>query len=316
MEPDTNQFAQKLPLAFWKRHVAQVARYATCRKILNAARAYLHYRSGASRVSTKPCFLKVEVSRKCRINCKYCFSVKEDVFYPLEDYKKLIDEFKDFLFEVTLYEVGEPLYHDQLLEFISYAHANRVGSVISSSFSLEKPDAFWKGLAVSGLDRLVVAIDGVTDEVYNQYRTNGRLGLVMANLRRIVRYRNESSSRLRIEWQMLDLPWNRHEQDTAKKLAAEIGCDTFRLIPEAILPRQQYTSQAVPRKRNCLLPYIILIVDAYNRARPCYKPDCNPGFLGNLKDSTAAEIWNNDEIASIRNRSRIRLRPGCMTCQE
>ncbi len=182
--------------------------------------------------------------------------------------------------------------------------------MISSSFSLEKPEAFWKGLAVSGLDRLVVAIDGVTDDVYNQYRTNGRLALVMANLRRIVRYRNESSSRLRIEWQMLDLPWNRHEQDTAKNLAAEIGCDTFKLIPEATLPRRQYASQAVPRKRNCLLPYIILIVDAYNRARPCYKPDCNPGFLGNLKDSTAAEIWNNDEIASIRNRSRIRGRPG------
>ncbi len=132
MEPDTNPFAQRLPLAFWKRHVAQVVRYATCRKILNAARAYLHYRSGASRVSTKPCFLKVEVSRKCRINCNYCFSVKEDVFYPLEDYKKLIDEFKDFIFEVALYEVGEPLYHDQLLEFIFLRprKQGRIGDIV------------------------------------------------------------------------------------------------------------------------------------------------------------------------------------------
>ena len=129
-------------------------------------------------------------------------------------------------------------------------------------------------------------------------------------------YRNESDSRLLIEWQMLDLPWNRIEQEPARQRATEMGCDEFRLIPESALVRQQYAAQGVARKRNCLLPYIIFIVNAYNQVKPCYKPDCKPGFLGSLDDSTPAAIWNNDEIARIRSRAAIRQRPGCMTCQE
>ena len=35
-------------------------------------------------IPTLPAFLKVEISRKCTVHCKYCYFPKADVFFPFE----------------------------------------------------------------------------------------------------------------------------------------------------------------------------------------------------------------------------------------
>ena len=124
------------------------------------------------------------------------------------------------------------------------------------------------------------------------------------------------AKRVVIEWQMIDLPWNKEEQETAKKIARDMGCDEFRLITEASRPRLKYRQQNYIRNHNCLLPYIIFIVTAYNKVRPCYKIYNEPMIIGDLDYHTFDEIWNSDEIATIRDKKRIRDRIGCRTCRE
>jgi radical SAM protein with 4Fe4S-binding SPASM domain len=70
------------------------------------------------------------------------------------------------------------------------------------------------------------------------------------------------------------------------------------------------------RNSSCLLPYIIFIVNAYNQVNPCYKIYNSGISVGNLYDNTFEEIWNNEEMAKIRDKKKITNRVHCNTCQE
>ena len=306
----------KLRLAYWTRYVQMVPRYGTARKLANLSLAYCHYLVGTRVIPTMPAFLKVEISRKCEVHCRYCTYKKEDLFFSFDQYKELVDCFQKYLFLVSLYDIGEPLHNQRVLEYIRYAHERRLATAISSSLSLRKPDDFWRELVCSGLDQLVCSIDGVTQNVYQQYRTCGDLNLVLDNLGKLLACRTACKSCLAVEWQMLDLSWNRHEQRAAKSLAKKLGCDRFRLIPEAVLPRRRNQAGPPTRKRNCLLPYVLFLVDSYHRVRSCYKNYDVPMFVGNIDESSLEQIWNGPEMISIRDKHRIRRRLGCRTCRE
>lgn len=304
------------PLSYWQRHLRNLVRYGTIRKYANLARAYAYYVQGASTISTKPVFLRVEICRYCEMNCLYCYPAKAQLFYPLVAYKQLIDQFKDFIFSVSLYDIGEPFLNPQVLEYVDYAHKNRVGTVISTSLSFERDDGFWESLVASGLDYLVVAIDGVTPEVYNRYRQNGRLELVMSNLKKLLAARDRLDAQLFVEWQMIDFDWNRSEQKMAKELADQLGCNYFRIIAEATQPRKAYDGVSEVRSRNCLLPYILFFVTANNDVRLCYKIYHHDMRIGSLSSNTFEKIWNGDEIARVRDREQIAYREGCQKCKE
>ncbi len=166
------------------------------------------------------------------------------------------------------------------------------------------------------MDYNIIAIDGVSQEVYKKYRTQGDINLVFANLRKLVYYKSALQSKLNIEWQMLDLPWNKAEQSLASKMAKDMGCDKFRIIDEAVQIRKKYKEEDIIRKRNYLLPYLIFIVNAYNQVNPCYKIYNSEMTVGNLTDNNFEEIWNNGEMAKIRDKKRIINRVHCNNCQE
>ncbi|MGO9394325.1 MAG: SPASM domain-containing protein, partial [Desulfobaccales bacterium] len=268
------------------------------------------------KISTMPVFLKCEISRQCFVSCKYCPEKKEPIFYPFPLYKHLIDKLKDYIFLVSLYDIGEPLHNERLIEYIQYAHSHNIGTSISTSLSVNKPDDFWRELVLSGLDYIIVGIDGVSEGVYKKYRTQGDFDLVFANLRKLLHWKAALSSNLIVEWQMVDFPWNQNEQKIAPKMAKDIGCDKFRIIKDVFLIRNRYKKENVIRNCNCFLPYIIFIVNAYNQITPCYKRYNSEMIIGNLYDNSFEEIWNNEEKAKIRDKNRIINRVHCNTCQE
>ena len=306
----------KLPVAFWKRYLYIVIRYGTYRKYINFIKSYYFYLKGQVIISSLPSFLKIEISRYCDVNCKFCLSEKADVLYPLQDYKKLIDQFKGYAFLVSLYDIGEPLHHPDVVECIRYAHKNNMGTIISTSLSIHKDDAFWYDLVTSGLDVMIVAIDGITQKTYNEFRRNGKYDLVISNLMQILEIKKMSNSKLFIEWQMIDFEWNRLEQKEAQKMAYEFGCNNFRLIPEATQRRKSQDNDDATRKRNCLLSYILLLVTAKNDVRLCFKIYRHDMHIGNLSNNSFSEIWNGPEISRVRDPEQIIHRIGCNKCRE
>ena len=310
-----NMSYQKIPKSYWRRYLSFI-KYLSIKKSMNFLKSIFFWIIGKEFISSKPSFLKVEISRYCTVNCLYCFDKREEVFYPFDLYKTLIDELKEYLFLVSLYDIGEPLQNIDVIDYIKYARSNKVGTIISSSLSIVKEDRFWELLVTSGLDKIIVAIDGISDDVYNKYRRNGNLELVLSNLSKILIYKKEHKSKLIVEWQMLDLSWNKHEQESAKKISTQMGCNNFRLIKESCTQRLNYKKLNKIRNTNCILPYVIYIVTAYNKIRPCYKIYNEPMIIGDMENSSFNEIWNGNQIREIRSHARIQKRNGCRTCIE
>jgi len=303
-------------IAHYGRHLKIVWRHMTNRKLYNLLKIAVNYVNSKQIINTMPAFLKIEASRKCLVNCKYCSGEKEEKFFPKHIYQAIMDKLYPWVIEVSLYDIGEPLWCEDLIEFIKYAKQRNVGTSISTSLSLPKNKRYWEILVQSGLDHLIVAIDGISEKTYKEYRTNGNLQLVMQNLYAIINAKTQHNSKLTIEWQMIEFEWNRHEIAEAKKTASNLGLE-FRLIKEVTKPRKEAQNNvSYVRNRNCLLPYLIFIVNAFGEVNPCYKY-YNPYMkIGNIKENCFEEIWNNEEIRKIRDRELIKTRPICCKCNE
>ena len=74
-----------------------------------------------------------------------------------------------YLYRVDLHNWGEPLLNDEIYRMISYARASNIEVHVSSNLNvINKVKA--EKLVESGLDVLIVSLDGACQETYMQYR--------------------------------------------------------------------------------------------------------------------------------------------------
>jgi MoaA/NifB/PqqE/SkfB family radical SAM enzyme len=80
----------------------------------------------------------------------------------------------------------------------------------------------------SGLDFLLLSIDGATQKVYERYRKNGNIEIVYRNIENLVRAKRTLKKRTPvIRWQFLAFQHNVHEIPLALKTAKALGLDQF-----------------------------------------------------------------------------------------
>ncbi len=73
---------------------------------------------------------------------------------------------------------------------------------------------------------MVLSIDGTTQNTYECYRRRGDLGLVLDNVRRLVKEKQDTrSSTLYLVWQFLTFEHNEHQVEDAICMARELGID-------------------------------------------------------------------------------------------
>jgi MoaA/NifB/PqqE/SkfB family radical SAM enzyme len=102
---------------------------------------------------------------------------------------------------------------------------------MSSNLSVPMSDTRIRRLVESGLNQLIVSLDGATPETYGTYRRLGRFDLVLQNMKRLLAIRKEMGVTLPlINWQFLVFRFNQHEIDTVRAMAQDMGVDsvTFR----------------------------------------------------------------------------------------
>lgn len=304
-------------------HLVMFLRYWSVLKLYNFAKTVICYALGKRHLSSYPPFLKIETTNRCYMGCKYCYVSKSKQNFLFDDYKKLVDQLSSYLFEVSLHDIGEPLLNKEIMDYIHYAHDKKVGTIMSTALAVRKSDEFWEELVTSGLDHLIVATDGITQESYSKYRINGDITLVFKNLEKLISLRKTHKSKLLITWQMISFDWNKHEHVDAKKLALSLGCDSFKLVQDEFIPRRNYYLNPIERTRHCLMPFLMFIVRADGKVRPC----CNIylGIANNIKEENLVadikkqsfdEAWNSPQICDIRNKKSIGKHDYCKYCRE
>lgn len=217
----------------WKVYGRSFLRYGTPKKILNALRTELAYRRRKVDVRTPPYILMLEPLYYCNLACPLCDRQvfpgvrqgKEAGYLPLEMVDKVLHEIGDYLFQCQIFGQGEPLMHWRLTrEIIERFHRRRVFTLLSSNMTLVT-EKIAEEAVTSGLDHWVAAIDGVSQEAYEQYR-QGRVSNVekcFEGLRQLIEARRRHKSRMTIEWQYLFHKGNVHEIERARSMAEELG---------------------------------------------------------------------------------------------
>jgi len=91
-----------------------------------------------------------------------------------ETYKKVIDELAPTLSYLLFYFQGEPYLNPKFLDQIRHAASQNIYTATSTNAHY-LTDAMAEETVRSGLDRLIISIDGTTQETFAQYRVGGSL---------------------------------------------------------------------------------------------------------------------------------------------
>jgi len=289
------------------RHIHIIRNHITLIKVINILKVWIYYAFNISKGSFAPIYAKIETTDCCNLRCRYCHDEKTkrlNVFLDFNIYKDIIDSYKNYLLEVSLYDQGEPLIDPNIISYIEYAKKNNIGTIISTNLSMELSDDKIDKIINSGTDYIQVAIDGVTQSVYETYRVGGNLERVLFNLERLIKQKNKYNlKRPIIEWQMIDFSHNKGEQEQAKKLAEEMGVDRFYLKSNVY---DTYPNINYQRKKRCKLLWSSFAVECNGMLSACLVKDDESLYVGDLNKNSITEIWNSSRYSELRKQSLIK----------
>lgn len=290
-----------------------------------------------------PLTLSIEPTTACNLGCPECPSglkqfTRETGNLHLTNFKKWIDQTHDHLLYLNLYFQGEPFIHHSFFDLVKYAHEKKIYvSTSTNAHFLNKENA--RKTVASGLDRIIISIDGATQETYEQYRINGSLAKVLEGTKELIEAKKVMGSKTPyVIFQFLVVKPNEHEIERVKTLARDLGVDELRfktaqvyspsdnhpLIPtEEKYSRYKRNSDGTYVLKNtfenaCKRMWMGSVITWDGKVVPCCFDKDAQHVLGDLKTNTFSEIWKSKAYLDFRttvfsNRKNIDI---CANCSE
>src|SRR5438270_3741159 len=166
----------------------------TLRRMINMAKVYASYHwsrwSGKSVQWGYPVSISFEPTTSCNLRCPECPSGLRSFTRPKgmlqrDFFTETIDQLAGELLYLVFYFQGEPYLNPGFLEMVRYASAKKIYTATSTNAHYLNDENARKTVE-SGLDRLIISIDGTTQDTYQQYRVGGNLEKVLEGAANIV----------------------------------------------------------------------------------------------------------------------------------
>ncbi len=331
-----NRNEQRMVLAF---------RYFSWKKLLNVLGVEAQLRIGRRKVWGSAFEWEIDTTNICQLKCPLCHTGlgtihRDKGIMHFDTYTKTIDQIKDYCVWLSLYSWGEPFLNRRIHEFVAYAHKNKIATIMSTNLNKPLTPQMAEDIIKSGLDVMIVSLDGVTQEVYEKYRVGGRLDRVLDNVKLLVRKKQELGySTPHMEWQFIVMRQNEHQIEEARQLATEMGVNSviFKNVdfPHGMNDKQE-AQRWLPRDhpeylredpfykpyqedgRRCWRLWRSAVVNWDGGLAPCcYLTDKAEDF-GEVTVSSIKEIWNNENYTTARGLFQDGFKPekqvGCTNC--
>lgn len=290
-----------------------------------------------------PIALAIEPTTSCNLRCPECPSGLRSFSRPIgmltpEFFKKTIDELSSTLWYLTFYFQGEPYLNKDFLEMVSYAHSKNIYTTTSTNAHY-LTDEMAKKTVESGLDRLIISIDGTTQETYQQYRVGGNLQKVIEGTQRVIEWKKKlKSAKPFVVFQFLVVKPNEHQIPEVKALAKKLGVNKVALKTAQIydyengsnlIPENPKYSRYIHNKdgtyafknqllNRCWKMWHSCVITWDGRVVPCCFDKDAAHSMGELSEKSFQEVWNGNAYQNFRNallqsRSEIDI---CKNCTE
>ncbi|HYJ36999.1 MAG TPA: SPASM domain-containing protein [Chitinophagaceae bacterium] len=291
----------------------------------------------------RPIAISVEPTTSCNLRCPECPSGLRAFTRPTgmlqkNFFRETIDQLGRELFYLTFYFQGEPYLNPAFLEMVNYASSRRIYTATSTNAHYLNDENAKKTIE-SGLDRLIISIDGTTQEVYQQYRVGGNLNKVLEGTRNIVKWKKELKSKKPfVVFQFLVVKPNEHQLEDVKRMAAEIGVDDVWFKTAQVYDYQNDPHQLIPSNEkysrykkvngrfqfknsmnnHCWRLWHAPVITWDGLVVPCCFDKDAQHKLGDLKQKSFSEIWNDESYVQFRKqlsggRKNIDI---CANCSE
>ncbi|QCK13436.1 radical SAM/SPASM domain-containing protein [Mangrovivirga cuniculi] len=290
-----------------------------------------------------PVSMSVEPTTSCNLRCPECPSglrsfTRDTGALTIDTYKALIEELKGQLTYLLLYFQGEPYLNKNFFEMIEIASKNKIYTATSTNAHyLTTVNA--EKTVKSGIDRVIISIDGTTQEVYQQYRVGGKLDKVIEGTKNLVNARKALKSKTPfIIFQFLVVRPNEHQIEDIKKLAKELQVDKV-AFKSAQIYNYKNGSPLIPlnekysryKKQNdssyklksepddsCWKMWHSCVMTWDGKIVPCcFDKDAHHN-MGSINDKSFKNIWHSEPYDNFRtqlfeSRNQIEM---CKNCSE
>jgi radical SAM protein with 4Fe4S-binding SPASM domain len=289
-----------------------------------------------------PISISVEPTTSCNLRCPECPSGLRSFTRPTgmmkkELFESIVDQLPELSYLIFYFQ-GEPFLHTSLLDMIRYASSKKIYTATSTNAHFLNDESA-RQTVESGLDRLIISIDGTTQEVYQSYRVGGKLDKVIEGTKSILNWKQKLKSKTpHVIFQFLVVKPNEHQIEEVKTLAKQLGVDEVKLKTAQVYDFQN-GSDLIPSidkyaryKKNesgsysiknnlsdeCWKMWHSCVITWDGKIVPCCFDKDARFVMGDLTKNSFEEIWKGAKYDSFRNtlftaRSSIEM---CRNCTE
>lgn len=286
-----------------------------------------------------PPAVMIEPTNICNLKCPLCPSgngslSRQRGMMNLDSFQGIVDQIHQKTAMLILWNQGEPYLNPQFNQMVAYAAGKQLYTMTSTNASLPLDH---EAIVRSGLDRIIISMDGISEATYNSYRINGDYELVLKNMQKLVETKKRLKSKTPfIVWQFIVMRQNEHEIPAVRESARRMGVDSldFKTVqiykPEDLiyLPQDHKLSRYTAEGQDFELANRLL-----NRCRRlwtqpvinwdgelsicCYDKDVL-FKIGNVYLANFYQLWTSDKMNKVRakilhDRQSIEI---CRNCGE
>jgi radical SAM protein with 4Fe4S-binding SPASM domain len=242
-------------------------------------------------------------------------------------WERTLSEVAKSAWVIQFYFQGEPLLNKDLPQMISEAHEAGLYTIVSTNAQALTQEMA-QALVSAGLDRIIISMDGLTQESYSAYRIGGNLEKAKA----AIRYFHEAKGKTKIELQCLRLKSNEHEWSDFKRVYKSLGADqlTFKTAQlydyqngHPLMPSNPRYSRYIKgsdghyhrRKlsKDCFRVWSGVVITTTGEVLPCCYDKAHDYAYGNIMNSSLRDLFCSDK-ANIFRHAAIQQTP--QICQE
>jgi len=298
-------------------------KYFTFKKLFNLFFNLYECKTKKIIIKSVPFIVNIDVSNICVLNCPLCPTGRRDPqkkgIMNFEKFKDIFDKVKDYLFDVKLYNWGEPFLCKDIFKIVDYCHKNNVGVRLHSNLNYYTEEIL-ENIVKHKIDYLHLSIDGYSQEAYEYYRRSGDIGKVFKGLEKIQEYKKKLKNRFPIiHWGYLINNKNKDEIEKASNYAKKIGVEVFEAFNMCLFTtlgdrysREKYTEflsevseenkcSSWESEGACSFPWIELVINPNSSFYPCcimYEDGDIFGWFNNSQD--IHQILNSEILVESR----------------
>lgn len=319
----------------------------TWKRVANAASilSSYHYSKSIRQpvINGMPISISFEPTTSCNLRCPECPSGLRSFTRPTgmldrSLFERVIDELEFTLNYLTFYFQGEPYLHPKFLEMVNYASSKGIYTATSTNAHYLKDEIAQQTVA-SGLDRLIISIDGTTQHTYESYRVGGALEKVIEGTQNVLEWKKRMRSKTpHVVFQFLVVGPNEHQIPEVYTLAKKLKVDQV-VLKTAQIYDYKHGSEFIPKQEkysryrknsdgnytiknshadHCWKMWHSCVVTWDGKIVPCCFDKDAHFVLGDLAKNSFKEIWRGDQYQHFRksllkSRSEIEI---CKNCTE